>query len=352
MEDPGQRPAPAPDLVEVVRPRAAPPLESILDAVGATPVVRLRRVIPAGAAAVYAKLESLEPGGSVKDRIALAMVEAAEQDGRLGPGGHLVEPTSGNTGVGLALVCAVKGYRLSLVMPDSTALEHRQVLESYGARIVLTRAEDGMEASVARARELAAGEGALLLDQFANPANPAAHRHGTGPELVACFRAAGLAPDAFVAGAGTGGTLAGVAPVLREAFPGIAVIAVEPAACPVLSGGAPGPTRIQGLGAGFVPAVLARSAYDRVLTVSDEEAWATKLRLAREEGLLVGISSGAAVAAAARVASELGPGRIVATLLADTGERYFSMEAWFPLPSPAARGDGIPGTGEPRGGPR
>ena len=329
MVGPGQRSAPAAGLAEAARPRAAPPLESILEAVGGTPVVRLRRVVPAGAAALFAKLESFEPGGSVKDRIALAMVEAAERDGRLVPGGHLVEPTSGNTGVGLALVCAVKGYRLSLVMPDSTALEHRQALEGYGARLVLTRAEDGMEAAVARAREIAAREGALLLDQFANPANPDAHRRGTGPELVACFRAAGLAPDAFVAGVGTGGTLAGVAPVLRRAFPGVAVVAVEPAACPILSGGAPGPTRIQGLGAGFVPAVLPPSAFDRVLTVGDEEAWETKLRLAREEGLLVGISSGAAVTAAGRVAAELGPGRTVATLLGDTGERYFSMEPWF-----------------------
>jgi cysteine synthase A len=314
--------------------------------VGGTPVVRLRRVVPAGAAAVYAKLESFEPGGSVKDRIALAMIEAAERDGRLAPGGHVVEPTSGNTGIGLALVCAVKGYRLSLVMPDSTALEHRQAVEAYGARIVLTRAEDGMEPAVSRAREIARTEGAVLLDQFTNAANPAAHRHGTGPELVAAFRAAGARPDAFVAGVGTGGTIAGVAPVLRRAFPGVTVVAVEPEACAVLSGGAPGPTRIQGLGAGFVPAVLDRAAYDRVLTVRDEEAWETKLRLAREEGLLVGVSSGAAVAAATRVAVELGPGRTVATLLGDTGERYFSMEAWFPLPSPAARGEGSPGAGE------
>jgi cysteine synthase A len=314
--------------------------------VGGTPVVRLRRVVPPGAAAVVAKLESFEPGGSVKDRIALAMIDAAERDGRLAPGGHVVEPTSGNTGIGLALVCAVRGYRLSLVMPDSTALEHRQAVETYGARVVLTRAEDGMEPAVARAREIAAREGALLLDQFTNAANPAAHRDGTGPELVAAFRADGAGLDAFVAGAGTGGTLAGVAPVLRAAFPGVAVVAVEPAACPVLSGGAPGPTRIQGLGAGFIPAVLDRTAYDRVLTVRDEDAWETKLRLAREEGLLVGVSSGAAVAAATRVAVELGPGRTVATLLGDTGERYFSMEAWFPLPSPAARGEGSPGAGE------
>jgi cysteine synthase A len=319
------------------RPRAAPPLESILDAIGGTPIVRLRRVVPAGAATVLAKLESFEPGGSVKDRIALAMVEAAERDGRLVPGGRLVEPTSGNTGVGLALVCAVKGYRLTLVMPDSTALEHRQALEAYGAELVLTRAEDGMEPAVVRAREIAREHGALLLDQFANPANPFAHRHGTGPELVAALRAAGAAPDAFVAGVGTGGTVAGVAPVLRGAFPQVRVVAVEPETCAVLSGGPPGPTRIQGLGAGFVPAVLERSAYDRVVAIADEEAWRMKQRLARQEGLLVGVSSGAAVAAAVRVATELGAGGTVVTLLADTGERYFSMEAWFDAPAEGRR---------------
>jgi cysteine synthase A len=324
-------------LAERPRPRAAPPLESILDAIGGTPIVRLRRVVPAGAATVLAKLESFEPGGSVKDRIALAMVEAAERDGRLVPGGRLVEPTSGNTGVGLALVCAVKGYRLTLVMPDSTALEHRQALEAYGAELVLTRAEEGMEPAVARAREIAREHGALLLDQFANPANPFAHRHGTGPELVAALRAAGATPDAFVAGVGTGGTLAGVAPVLRGAFPRIGVVAVEPEACAVLSGGPAGPTRIQGLGAGFVPAVLERSAYDRIVAIPDEEAWRMKQRLAREEGLLVGISSGAAVSAAVRVAAELGPGRTVVTLLADTGERYFSMDAWFEAPPEGRR---------------
>jgi cysteine synthase A len=316
-------------LATPARPRAAPPLESILDAVGGTPVVRLRRVVPAGSAAVFAKLESFNPGGSVKDRIALAMIEAAEREGRLSPGARIVEPTSGNTGVALALACAVKGYRLTLVMPDSTALEHRQGLAAYGAEAVLTPAEEGIPATVARAAEIAAREGALLLQQFENPANPAAHRSATGPELVEAFRAAGALPDAFVAGVGTGGTLTGVAAVLRRARPGILVVAVEPAACAVLSGGPPGPTRIQGLGAGFVPAVLDRRAYQRVETVTDEEAWATKQRLARDEGLLVGISSGAAAAVALRVAGELGPGKIVATVFGDTGERYFSMEEWF-----------------------
>ncbi len=317
------------------KPRAGPPLESILDAVGATPVVRLRRVVPAGAAAIHAKLESFNPGGSVKDRIAVSMILSAESERRLAPGGRVVEPTSGNTGVGLALVCAVKGYPLTLVMPDSTAIEHRQTLEAYGARIVLTLAEDGLAACVERARAISEREGALLLDQFENPANPAAHRSGTGREIVEAFRAAGGAlPDAFVAGVGTGGTITGVSTVLRRERKDVLVVAVEPLSCAVLSGGAAGTTRIQGLGAGFVPGVLDRSAYDRVMTVSDEEAWRMKLRLAPEEGLLVGVSSGAAAVAAVRVAAELGAGKSVLTVFPDTGERYFSMAEWFPEAAP------------------
>jgi cysteine synthase len=312
------------------RVRAEPPLESILEAVGGTPVVRLRRIPEPGSAAILAKLEALEPAGSVKDRIAVSMVEAAEREGRLAPGARVVESTSGNTGVGLALVCAVKGYRLTLVMPDSTGLEHRQVLAAYGAEIVLTPAEDGLPASVERAEEIARADGALVLQQFENPANPAAHRHGTGRELVEAFRAAGALPDAFVAGVGTGGTVTGVSAALRAEKPDTLVVAVEPLSCAVLSGGAAGPTRIQGLGAGFVPAVLDRRAYDRVLAVADEEAWQMKLRLAREEGLLLGISSGAAAVAALRIARELGPGKLVATLFPDTGERYFSVAEWFP----------------------
>ncbi len=311
------------------RPRAAPPLESILEAVGGTPVVRLARLPAPGSAAVFAKLESFNPGGSVKDRIAVSMVAAAERDGRLAPGGRVVEPTSGNTGIGLALVCAVKGYRVTLVMPDSTALEHRQALEAYGAELVLTPAEGAMVASVERAREIAAREGALLLDQFANPANPAAHREGTALELLAAFDALGAAPDAFVAGVGTGGTLSGVAQVARPAWPRARFVAVEPASSPVLSGGAAGATRIQGLGAGFTPAVLDRTAYDRVVAVRDEDAWDMKVRIAREEGILVGVSSGAAALAALEIASALGPGRIVATVFPDTGERYFSVAEWF-----------------------
>jgi cysteine synthase A len=217
-------------------------------------------------------------------------------------------------------------------MPDSTALEHRQALEAYGAELVLTPAEEAMPAAVARAREIAAQRGALLLDQFANPANPAAHCDTTGPEIVEALRALGRAPDAFVAGVGTGGTLAGVAAVLRREWPRVALVAVEPDASPVLSGGIPGPTRIQGLGAGFVPPVLPRAAWDRVETVSDEAAWAMKERLAREEGLLLGISSGAAAVAALRVAREVGPGGVVVTVFGDSGERYFSMAQWFEDP--------------------
>ncbi len=292
-------------------------------------MVRLRRVPAPGSAAVYAKLESFNPGGSVKDRIAVSMIEAAEREGRLRPRGRIVEPTSGNTGIGLALVCAVKGYRLTLVMPDAIGMEHRQALDAYGAEIVLTPAEQGMERSVARAREIAETEGALLLQQFENPANPAAHRDGTAREIVAAFRALGTPPDAFVAGVGTGGTITGVGEVLHRERNRPLVFAVEPLSSSVLSGGSPGPTRIQGLGAGFVPAVLDREAYDLVVAVSDEEAWKMRLRLAREEGLLVGMSSGAAAVAAVRVARDFGPGRIVATVFPDTGERYFSMAEWF-----------------------
>lgn len=292
-------------------------------------MVRLRNVAGRDDAAVYAKLEALNPGGSVKDRIAAAMVEAAERDGRLSPGCRIVEPTSGNTGIALALVCAVKGYPLTLVMPDSTALEHRQALEAYGAEIVLTPAEEAMPAAVERAREIAARGGALILDQFVNPANPAAHRETTGPELVDALRALGRAPDAFVAGVGTGGTLAGVAEVLRPEWPDVLLVAVEPEASAVLSGGRPGPTRIQGLGAGFVPPVLSRGAWDRVERVTDEAAWAMGVRLTREEGLLVGPSSGAAAVATLRIAREVGPGGVVATVFADSGERYFSMAEWF-----------------------
>jgi cysteine synthase A len=308
---------------------AAPPIESLLDAVGGTPTVRLRRVIPAGAAAVYAKLEQHNPGGSVKDRICLAMIEDAERRGALRSGGTVVEPTSGNTGVGLALVCRVKGYRLVLTMPDSMSMERRQTLESYGVEVVLTPAEQGMEAAIRKAEEIARRENAFMPQQFENAANPEIHRRTTAREILAAMEAEGGGPDAFVAGVGTGGTVTGVGTVLKRERPGALVVAVEPASCAVLSGKPPGPTKIQGLGAGFVPAVLDRAVIDRIVAVEDRPAWDMKDRLAREEGMLVGVSAGAAVVAARQIAEELGAGKRVVVIVPDTGERYFSLAEYF-----------------------
>jgi len=292
--------------------------------VGRTPLVRLRRVSEETGAEVYGKLEAANPGGSVKDRIGLAMVLAAEEAGRIVPGRTtLVEPTSGNTGIALAMVAAARGYRLVLTMPDTMSVERRTLLAAYGARLVLTPGSEGMGGAVRRALELAAEEeDGYVLQQFENPANPEAHRRTTAEEIWADT---GGEVDAFVAGVGTGGTITGVGQVLRERRPGVRVVAVEPAESPVLSGGSPRPHRIQGIGAGFVPKVLDTSVYDEVLTVSADDAFATARRLAREEGLLVGISAGANVWAAAQVAAR--PefrGRTVVTVLCDTGERYLS----------------------------
>ena len=301
----------------------------ILDLVGGTPLVQVRNLPGEGAAEVWAKCEHWNPGGSVKDRIAMAMLEAAEAEGRIAPGQTtIVEPTSGNTGIGLALACVAKGYRLILTMPESMSLERRALLASYGAELVLTPADDDMGGAVERAHAIVAerGEAAYMPDQFRNPANPEAHRRTTAVEIL---EQTGGRLDAFVAGIGTGGTITGVGSVLREKVPGARVIGVEPAASAVLSGGPSAVHRIQGIGAGFVPPVLDRSVLDEVRTISDEEAWATAQELARREGLLVGISSGANVAVACRVARELGPGKRVVTVLADTGERYFSMGSKF-----------------------
>lgn len=305
----------------------APVVDSVLDLIGRTPLVKLRRLPERGGATVWAKCEHLQPGGSVKDRICLAMIERAEREGRLEPGMTVVEPTSGNTGIGLALVCARKGYPLVLTMPASMSLERRALLESYGAEIVLTDPERVMEGALEAAEAIARERGAFMPQQFTNEANPAVHAETTAREILEAMGELPLA--AFVAAVGTGGTVSGVGRVMKAESPGTRVLAVEPEASPVLTGGEPGPTKIQGLNAGFVPANYDPGVVDEVLLVGDREAWTTKRRLAREEGLLVGISAGANVSAAIRVAAELGPDAHVVTLLCDTGERYFSLDEYF-----------------------
>lgn len=297
---------------------------SVLELIGATPLVRLNRVVPAGAATVYGKLESQNPGGSVKDRIALSMIEEAERAGRLAPGATIVEPTSGNTGIGLALVAAVKGYRLILTMPEDMSLERRQLLERFGAELHLTPAVEGMTGAVFAARQLIEkNPGYFMPQQFENEANPEVHRRTTAHEII---EATGGQLDAFVAGVGTGGTITGVGEVLRaELGPQVQIVAVEPSRSPVLSGGRAGMHGIQGIGASFVPGVLNRNVYNEIIRVEDKEAYATTRRLTREEGLLVGVSSGANVAAACKVAVRLGAGKTVVTMLCDTGERYLSV---------------------------
>ncbi|MDW7645519.1 MAG: cysteine synthase A [Desulfuromonadales bacterium] len=295
--------------------------ENSLGQIGNTPLVRLTKLTDASSATVWGKMEGLNPGGSVKDRIALAMVEAAEAAGKIRPGDTLIEPTSGNTGIGLSLVCAVKGYRLVLTMPETMSIERRRLLSAYGAELVLTPGNLGMRGAIDKAEELAARQGTFMLQQFKNPANPRVHEQTTGPEIVEAL--AGKV-DAFVAGVGTGGTITGVGRVLRRHNPGVHIVAVEPADSPVLSGGDPGPHMIQGIGAGFIPDTLDTAIYNEILPVSNEEATNTARRLAREEGLFTGISAGANVYAAMQVARRLGTGKNVVTILCDTGERYLS----------------------------
>jgi cysteine synthase A len=305
-------------------------VDNILGLIGKTPLVRINRVAPdpGTAAAVWGKCEMMNPGGSVKDRIALAMIEAAERAGQIRPGeSTLVEPTSGNTGIGLALVSAVKGYRLILTMPESMSLERRNLLRAYGAEIVLTPEDRTMEGAVTLATQMCRKPNHVMLQQFQNPANPEIHRRTTGPEII--DQMDGLSIDGFVAGVGTGGTITGVGSVLREHNPDVKIIAVEPDKSAVLSGEPPGPHKIQGIGAGFIPAVLDTNIYDRVARIQDEDAYRMRQRLAHEEGLLVGISAGAAMVAALELARELGPGKNVVTVLCDTGERYFSLDAFF-----------------------
>lgn len=304
---------------------------SALDLIGDTPLFEVRRLDrdrPRGL--VLAKAELSNPGGSVKDRICLAMIEAAERSGRLAKGGVVIEPTSGNTGIGLAIVCAAKGYRCILTMPASMSLERRQLLEAYGAEVVLTEPEAQMEGAIARAAEIAAATpGAFVPGQFDNAENPLVHERSTAREILHALEGSGGRIDAFVAGVGTGGTVSGVGKVLRALAKPPRIIAVEPDASATLSRGERGPTKIQGLAAGFVPKNYHGEVVDEIRTVSDRAAYDTKRALAQEEGLLVGISSGAAVRAALDVARELGPESVVVTVLCDTGERYFSLDEYF-----------------------
>jgi len=293
---------------------------TVLQLIGKTPVVRLQRVVPSGSAAVWAKLEAFNPGGSVKDRTALAMIEAAEEAGSLCLGATIVEPTSGNTGIGLAMVAAVKGYHLILAMPETVSSERQALLHAFGAEVILTSGLTGMKGAIAQAEALAQQHGYFMPLQFANPANPEVHRRTTAREILSQLGRV----DAFVAGVGTGGTITGVGEILKDTLPGVQVVAVEPANSPVLSGGTPGRHRIQGIGAGFIPEVVNTGIIDRVMCVEDQDAEAMARRLAREEGILAGISSGAAAWAAIRLAQEMGTGKVVLVLLPDTGERYLS----------------------------
>lgn len=302
---------------------------SLLELIGNTPLLRLQTIPHPDGASVWVKCEQYNPGGSVKDRIALAMLEDAENRGAIQPGKSvIVEPTSGNTGIGLALVCAARGYQLVLTMPESMSLERRALLKSYGAKLLLTPEERTMEGAVSKAVELCRDNPDYFMpDQFNNPANPEIHRRTTAREIITQM---GDRPiRAFVAGIGTGGTISGVGQVLRETFDPCDIIGIEPAGSPVIGGGAPGPHKIQGIGAGFVPSNLDRSVLSEVREISDRDAFHMSKRLAREEGLLVGISAGANVHVACDVARQLSPDHAVVTVLCDTGERYFSLEEHF-----------------------
>ncbi|MEJ2252905.1 MAG: cysteine synthase A [Nitrospirota bacterium] len=294
----------------------------VLSLIGNTPMVRINRLAERGSAEIWAKLEGQNPGGSVKDRISLGMIEWAEHEGRLKPGGTIIEPTSGNTGIGLAMVSAVRGYRLILTMPETMSMERRQLLEAFGAELVLTPGNKGMMGAVERAAEIEREHPEYYMpQQFENPANPEVHRRTTAREIL---EALGGPPDGFVAGVGTGGTITGVGEVLKEKNPSVHVAAVEPAASPVLSGGEPGPHKIAGIGAGFYPGILNTKVYDEVVTVTDADAAETARAVSLKEGILAGISSGAAMWAALRVARKMGEGKRLVVILPDRGERYLS----------------------------
>ncbi|WP_256762291.1 cysteine synthase A [Cohnella sp. WQ 127256] len=301
-------------------------VQNVTQLIGDTPLVRLNRIVPEGSAEIYVKLEYQNPGSSVKDRIAISMIEEAEKQGLIKPGvSTIVEPTSGNTGIGLAMVAAAKGYRAILVMPETMSLERRNLLRAYGAELVLTPGSEGMNGSVKKAEEIVKENADYFLpQQFKNQANVKIHRETTGPEIVEAINSFDGKLDAFVSGIGTGGTISGAGEVLKANFPDIKIYAVEPAASPLLSGGGPGPHKIQGIGANFIPEILNREIYDAVITIENEEAFETARAVAKTEGLLVGISSGAAIFAALKVAKELGAGKRVIAIIPSNGERYLS----------------------------
>ena len=294
---------------------------SVSELIGQTPIVKLNRLVEEDSAEVYVKLEFMNPGSSVKDRIGLAMIEAAEKDGTLKPGDTIVEPTSGNTGIGLAMVAAAKGYKAILVMPETMSMERRNLLRAYGADLVLTPGPEGMGGAIRKAEELSKENGYFMPQQFKNIANPEVHRLTTGPEIVEQM---GDQLDAFISGIGTGGTISGAGSVLKEKYPNIKICAVEPTDSPVLSGGKPGPHKIQGIGAGFIPDTLNTEVYDEVIQVTNDQAFEYARRMGREEGILVGISSGAAVYAALQTAKKLGKGKKVLAIIPSNGERYLS----------------------------
>lgn len=300
-------------------------VNSITDLIGNTPIVKLNRVVPEDAADIYVKLEFFNPAGSIKDRIALAMIERAEREGKLTAGGTIVEPTSGNTGVGLAMVAAAKGYHLVITMPETMSVERRKLMQGYGAELILTPGADGMKGSIAKAEELVKEKGYFMPMQFENPANPAIHEATTGAEIIAVFGKDNL-PDAFVAGVGTGGTLTGIGHALKKANPATKVYALEPAESPLLKEGHGGQHKIQGISAGFIPKVLDKDVYDGIVEISSDDAIATAREVAHKEGILVGISAGANIKGAIELAKKLGKGKKVITVSPDGGDRYLSTD--------------------------
>lgn len=297
--------------------------QSITELIGGTPLVKLNRIVEQDEADIYLKLEYFNPGSSVKDRIALSMIEEAERENKIKPGDVIVEPTSGNTGIGLAMVAAAKGYKVILVMPDTMSMERRNLLRAFGAELILTPGSLGMKGALDKAEELSEKHGYFMPQQFANPANPKIHEETTGPELVEQAKQIG-GIDGFVAGVGTGGTITGVGRVLKKHYPDVKIYAVEPKDSPLLSGGKPGPHKIQGIGANFIPEILDRKIYDEVIAVTTEQSYDTARKMAQLEGILGGISSGAAVYAAKQVARRLGKGKNVVAVIPSYGERYLS----------------------------